>query len=359
MGRIRKDGNPLGLEQRVYWHHGQFWYRHRDGKAERLGTDLKKANARARVYNDPHKRYGTLGYFLDRYIADARAGRLLRQKKPRTISDNEKEAEYLKAAFDKMLPQELVERPDLIAKYRDRRTAKVRANRELSLLSAMYSWLIESGECPGLRQNPVLLIARNRETQKERYVEDAEFRAVYALAQRSVCMAMTMVYRTLQRPADVLEWRSQDVRVKTVAGTATDVITVTQNKTEHTVDIQITPDVDEAIKMLSPDGTLGRTVIVDGVTRIEPYLVHTLDGKPYTVDGIGAMLRRYCHKAGVKTFGLMDVRAKGATDMYLRGIPLERIQMLMGHESVQTTEIYIKRMLQTISVASPNPAKVA
>src|SRR5689334_16934379 len=65
MGRKRKDGNPLGLEPRVYPHHGQFRYRHRDGTSEGLGTDLATANARARVYNDHEKRYGTIGYFLD------------------------------------------------------------------------------------------------------------------------------------------------------------------------------------------------------------------------------------------------------------------------------------------------------
>jgi site-specific recombinase XerD len=63
-------------------------------------------------------------------------------------------------------------------------------------------------------------------------------------------------------------------------------------------------------------------------------------------------------KAGVKTFGLMDVRAKGATDMYLAGVPLEHIQMLMGHRSVQTTEIYIKRLLATVSTVAPNSVKI-
>jgi integrase len=88
-------------------------------------------------------------------------------------------------------------------------------------------------------------------------------------------------------------------------------------------------------------------------------MVHDLTGEGYTVDGIGAMIRRYCKKAGVKSFGLMDIRAKGATDMYLAGVPLERIQMLMRHKSVQTTEIYIKRLLQTISVMQPNPLQIA
>jgi integrase len=39
---------------------------------------------------------------------------------------------------------------------------------------------------------------------------------------------------------------------------------------------------------------------------------------------------------------MYDIKGKGATDMYRSGVPLERIQMLCGHDSVTTTEIYIK-----------------
>lgn len=358
MGRRRKDGNPLGLEPRVEFHHGQFTYRHRDGRREQLGTDLAKANERARVYNDPAQRYGTLGYFLDLYIAEAKAGRLLRPKKPRTIADNEIEAGFLKTVFEKVFPSDLAAHPELIAQYRDKRTAKVRANRELSLLSALYTWMIERGHCPGLTTNPLREIQRNPESPKDRYVEDDEYRAVYAIAQRSVCMAMTLAYRTLQRPADVLSWGPQHVRIKTVAGASTDVLSIAQGKTGKRIDIEITEDLDEALKMLSPQGDLRRVRLAGGITRLTPYLVHTLDGQAYTVSGIRAMIRRYCAQAEVNPFALMDVRAKGATDMYLRGIPLERIQMLMGHESVQTTEIYIKRMLSTISIVSPNAGAV-
>ena len=142
MGRKRKDGNPLGLEKRVYWHHGQFIYRHRDGTVDQLGTDAKKANERAKLYNDPDGRYGTVAYFLDLYNAESRAGRLLKRKKPRTIADNLKEAEYLKAALGDYFPQQLIEDPSLISGYRDNRAAKVRGNRELSLLSAMFTWFL-------------------------------------------------------------------------------------------------------------------------------------------------------------------------------------------------------------------------
>jgi integrase len=354
VGRHRKDGNPLALEPRVYWHHGQFIYRHRDGSAEQLGTDVGRANERAKIYNDPENRFGTIGYFLDLYIAEAKAGRLHKKKAPRTIRDNEIEAKFLKAAFERNAPADLVREPNLIADYRDKRPdargrGKIRANRELSLLSSLYRWLIEKGHCPGLNMNPVLLIRRNPQPPKERYVEDAEVQAVYQIAQRSLCMALELTYRTLQRPEDVLLLQPSSVRAKTVSGASTRVLSVPQGKTGRTVDIEISPDIDAALAMLSG----GK------VQRLSEHLVHNLRGRKYTVDGIGAMIRKLCVLAGMKSFGLMDMRAKGATDMYLAGVPLERIQMLMGHKSVMTTEIYVKRLLSTIRIAQPNRQQMA
>lgn len=373
MGRKRKDGNPLGLERRVEAHHGQFRYLHRDGRKESLGTDIVKANERARIYNDPDGRIGTLGYFIDLRIAEARAGRLHKKLRPRTIDDNEEQAEILKVYFDKTHPADLVADPSPITEYRNirsapyldakgkqRKGAPVRANRELSLLSATYDWMIEEGKVRGLIVNPVKLIARNPESPKERYVEDAEYRPVYAIGQRSVCMAMEIVYRTLQRPSDVLALPPSAVRTQTVAGGSKRVLTVVQGKTGRTVHIELTADLEASLLMLSPDGVLGsRAITEDGKVRKHvPALIHTQEFQPYTEEGLGAMLRRYCHRAKVSTFGLMDVRAKGATDMYLAGESLEKIRELMGHASVKTTEIYIKRMLSTISVAAPNQRRV-
>jgi integrase len=111
--------------------------------------------------------------------------------------------------------------------------------------------------------------------------------------------------------------------------------------------------------MLTPDGCQLGTMRSPLRDEDRPDLVHTTAGEPYTTDGFGAMLRRYCVKAGVPTFGLMDVRAKGATDMYLRDVPLEHIQQLMGHASKTTTEIYIKRLLATVRIAQPNQRAVS
>lgn len=355
VGRKRKNGNPLGLEPRVEWHHGQFRYLHRAGPKEGLGTDVDKANARARIYNDPDGRHGTVGYFLELFLSAARGGALPAGWKlsERTVKDYEGETELFQLSpLGKLYPLDLVREPHLIGEYRDRRVVEgkgeVQANHALSLLSSMYRWLIETGECPGLLVNPVLLIRRFSRAPKDRYVEDHEYGPVHELALPSVRMAMALVYSTLQRPADVLGLPASPVRLKAVAGAQKRVIPVTQGKRGRHVDIEVTPELDAVLGILS-----GGKVV-----RLATALVHGRDGSGYTEDGLAAMLRRTCIKAKVKTFGLMDVRAKGATDMYLRGVPLERIQLLMGHKSVQTTEIYIKRLLATISTVAPNSVAV-
>ena len=45
---------------------------------------------------------------------------------------------------------------------------------------------------------------------------------------------------------------------------------------------------------------------------------------------------------GSASFGFRDLKGKGATDMYLSGRQLELIQVLCGHDSVTTTEKYVK-----------------
>lgn len=367
VGRKRSNGNPLGLEPRVYWKNGQWQYRHATLGWEKLGTDVVQANERAKQINNPNT-YGTLGHWIRAYIAEAKAGRLPAddKKSERTIEDYEEQAPFIEASpLWGMFPQDIVREHTVLGEYRDNRVnpitgkGKTRANRELSLVSATFSWMIELRKVPGVTVNPVDLITRFKEKQKERYVEDYEYRPVYGIAQRSICMALSLVYQTLQRPADILGLAPSALRTKSVAGTSTRILSVTQGKTGRVVDIEVTPELDDALHMLTPDGMLGRLRLAPTVSRIVPTLVHTTAGRQYTEDGFGAMLRRYCVKAKVKTFGLMDVRAKGATDMYLRDVPLEHIQILMGHASVQTTEIYIKRLLATVRIAKPNRVAIA
>ena len=53
---------------------------------------------------------------------------------------------------------------------------------------------------------------------------------------------------------------------------------------------------------------------------------------------------------------MRDLRAKGATDMF-RADPnnIRQIQLLLGHKSVRTTEIYIKELLTEIVRPNERP----
>jgi integrase len=56
--------------------------------------------------------------------------------------------------------------------------------------------------------------------------------------------------------------------------------------------------------------------------------------------------------AAMPSWGLYDMKGKGATDMWLSGVPLEQIQVLCGHDSVTTTERYVKSRWK--GIVAPN-----
>src|SRR5438874_13574419 len=68
--------------------------------------------------------------------------------------------------------------------------------------------------------------------------------------------------------------------------------------------------------------------------------VHKRNGKAFTRDGLGAMFRRHCvgsptHPVDpvIADFGLRDLRAKGATEMYRANRDaIHRVQLLLGHK---------------------------
>lgn len=354
MGRKRKS-NQLGLDPkrhaRLYPKHGAFYYVHKDGRWERLGTDLAEAKAKAEHYNDASGTFGTMAYWLDEFVlhCEKRVGLSKAQRglSKRTYEDYKENVTVLKDFFGKMLPSSV--EPYHVAQYLDigaQDGRPVRANREKSCLSAAFSWMLRQPDA-GVRLNPCVGVKRNPEQKRERYVEDAEFAAVYAIAEKSVRAFMDLIYRTLQRPEDILGWSSKHIVAKIDQGVKKRVIRTKQGKTGADLDIEITPEIDAILQTIY--GPLGPFVGMP--------LIHTKKGRPYTYSGLCAMLQRYRKKAKVDNFGFYDLKGKGATDMWLSGVPLEKVQVLCGHESVTTTEIYVKcRWRGTVT---PNQVQMA
>lgn len=362
MGRKRKINTDL--EDRVYERRGVYYYVHRDGRWERLGRNRAEANDRARLYNDPGGRFGTLVYWMDMFLVDCDARVKAGTLAPRTLEDyraafgtDDKPSALRVYLAPPMTPLDL--EPDMVQDYLTTNAQlgrPVPANREKSALSSCISWLIRTGRVPGLKVNPCLRasgIKRNPESKRDRYVTHEEYQAVYQVAHSSVRLMMELAYRTLQRPeSDIVHWTNEVLLTEDGIRK----LQFVQGKTGKSMKIAVPADLDALIRASLGD-----------VPKLRQHLVHTRDGKAYTYDGLSAMLKRSIARVNtqrkamglqpIKSFGFRDLKGKGATDMWRAGVPVEEIQLLCGHEDKSTTEIYVKqRWHQT---AQPNQVSMA
>lgn len=361
MGRQRKDGDPLGLAgTRLAFRRGRFFYIHRaDGRWEDVGTEVEAAKLAAKRFNNPGEAFGTCAWWFTEFLADCKLRVKAGTLSQRTLDDYTGYADDdgpLVAAFGRRYPEQI--QPVDVQGYLDFNAKldpprPVPANRERAFLSSCLSWLIRTGKVPGLVVNPCMRasgVQRNPESKRERYVTHEEYRAVYEAGNRAVRLAMELVYRTLQRPeVDVLAWKPANVRSKEGGK----VLHFRQSKTGKLIDIALV-------------GQLGALVAeaIGPVPQLHQPILHRLDGDAYTYDGISAMLKQaqakvraeHAKKKGplaeMPSFGLRDLKGKGATDMWLAGTPIEQIQLLCGHADKATTERYIKARWR--ATAQPN-----
>jgi integrase len=321
-----------------------------------MGSDVGTAKKRAALFNDPGSAYGTVSYWLDRFVEGFRADVKAKLKSERTLADYEgyiADGGPLKLYFGAMFPEDVL--PNHVQAYLEqgaRLGRPVPANREKACLSSMFSWLLRSAECPpGLQLNPCMRrsgVQRNPESKRERYVDHAEYRDVFACANRAVRLMMELTYRTLQRPeSDILRWDRREV-VKVRDGKR--VLDFKQWKTGRRMLIAFSPELDALIP--------AETKVVK-LHEPDP-IVRTLKGEFYTYDGLSAMLKKAIAAANRKrqadglptiaSFGFRDLKGKGATDMWQAGEPIEQIQLLCGHADKATTEIYVKaRWRETVA----------
>lgn len=350
MGRRRKNPDT-GLEPRVYLRSGGFYYVHRSGKWEHLGNDKAAANEKARLFNDPDGQYGTLVHWMDLFLVDCAARVKAGKLAQRTLDDytqaikgTDKKPGALRLFFEPpMTPLDVT--PAMVQDFLETNAQlgrPVPANREKAALSSCFGWLLRTEKVPGLQINPCLRasgIKRNPESKRERYVTHEEYQAVWAVAGASVRLMMELTYRTLQRPeSDIIAW---DTTVLAMEG-GKRILKFEQGKTGKRMQVGVSDDLNALIRASLGD-----------VPKLRQALVRTRDGEPYTYDGLSAMLKRSITKANkarkakglepIASFGFRDLKGKGATDMWLSGVPIETIQALCGHEDKATTEIYVKQ----------------
>ncbi|WP_040263758.1 tyrosine-type recombinase/integrase [Pseudomonas massiliensis] len=312
-----------------------YYYRDQTGKDIPLGKDLDQARMKWAELEarDKPSDLKVMKSIFDRYERD-----IIPKKAARTQRDNRAELKHLRAVFD-TAPVDAIS-PSMIAQYRDARTAKVRANREIATLSHVFNMAREWGLTA--KENPCQGVRKNKEAPRDYYANEAVWAAVYQSAAPELQEAMDLAYLTGQRPADVLLMRRDDIEG--------DYLLVQQNKTSQKL----------RIMMRHEDGSLnslGRLVeMIDKRTaeHASQYLLISKHGKRLTApmlrrrwDDARAKASELATAAGdtlliarIQAFQFRDIRPKAASEIK----NLEDASLLLGHTKSDITKKVYRRV---------------
>ena len=249
---------------------------------------------------------------------------------PRTQRDTDAELKRLLPVFGAMRPEDI--RPHHVQTYLDRRTALVRANREKARLSHLFNWARARGytDVP----NPCAGIRGHRERGRDRYVEDAEYLAVWQAADPILRDAMDLALYTGQRPGDLLRMQRSDIR--------DGVLHVRQGKTGTALRLRVDGALAEII-----DRALSRQR-----SAISHYLLADDRGQRITYDQLDRRFRSARKAAGVQ-FQFRDLRAKNASDTPT----VEEARARLGHTTTSMTDRYRRRHRgDLVAALATNPA---
>jgi integrase len=251
----------------------------------------------------------------------------LPSRAPKTQKDYGRHLDNLIACFgDSGL--DTIEPAD-VAEYRDCRSAKVQANRELALLSALWNWAREKGYTE--LANPVSGIKRNSESGRSNIMTDAQYDSIFAAADQTVRDAMQLARVTGARISDLLNLRRTDVRDGELV--------VRQSKTGEPVRFRLTgklkPIVDELLTR--PRSATGAYLIQDDRGQHIPYFTFA-DRFERARSAAGY---------GPNEVQFRDIRPKVASELD----DPKRAQEVLGHKHLSTTERHYRRIGKLVDPA--------
>ncbi|MFW5972393.1 MAG: tyrosine-type recombinase/integrase [Bacteroidota bacterium] len=324
MGRKRTKHHDLPPRLRpskagtYYYDHGYV-----DGRRywENLHTkDLKTAKLKwaeleAQRNSPPPSRIRTVQQLFDWYTAH-----YFSALSAKTQDERARHFRFLAEVFGGMRPDAV--KPQHIAQYREARSKKVAANREISSMNRVYAQAYELGL---VASNPCTGVRRNSERARSRYVTDDEFQAVKELADPWFRAVLDLAYITALRRGDLVEIRRSQITEKGLE--------IDHRKTLWSAGIRMSDALRSVIDELR------------SVAKSE-YLLCDARGSKISADRIKTKWRYLREKAirhgamdEERPWTFHDLRAKAGTDAEERGIDPQR---LLGHTSRQQTEAYLR-----------------
>ncbi|MNJ36371.1 Phage integrase family protein [compost metagenome] len=264
-------------------------------------------------------------------------------KMPRTQKDNLLSLKQLRAAFSEA-PIDAIT-PQVLAQYRDKRSGKVRANREIALLSHIYNMAREWGITE--KENPAAGVRKNKERPRDFYAGPEVWNVVYGCAVPELREAMDLAYLTGQRPADVLSMRAADC----IEG----YLQVSQGKTAKKLRIELNTD-----NRANQLGLLIEHLMTQRKERgiRNPFLITTEDGRNVTAsmlrlrfdDARKAAAARALENQDrvlaekIQQFQFRDIRPKAASEIG----DLTHASRLLGHTDKRITDTVYRRLGEVV-----------
>lgn len=337
---------PRMLARRRTLKSGEVWtgyyYNGRDESGKRqeipLGTDLNKA---IRKWAELECTDVPVDASLMRYAFDQYERDILPKKKPSTQRENRLCLKQLRPVFDNVAINSVT--PQHISRYRDARSAPVRANREIALFSHVFNMAREWGFTK--KDNPCRGVRRNEEDPRDYYAEADVWDAVYAAGGQVLRDAMDLSYLTGQRPADVLKMSKHDI--------LNDELRVRQNKTGHALRIRLYVDGQPTQLAACVDRLLARPLQSMGgelicAERGQPLTQKMLRDRFEAAREEAAKAAKKARKsdleARIKAFQFRDIRPKAASEM----ASLQDASSLLGHTDTQITKKVYRRTGESV-----------
>ncbi|HBN7019268.1 TPA: tyrosine-type recombinase/integrase [Escherichia coli] len=241
---------------------------------------------------------------------------------PRTQKDYLAHEKYLLAVFGEAEAKSI--KPEHVRRYMDARGKKsrVQANHEHSSMSRVYRWGYQRGFVPS---NPCVGVDKYPKPQRDRYITDEEYLAIYDCATDPVKAAMEIAYLCAARVSDVLKMDWNQIMDKGIF--------IQQGKTGVKQIKAWTDRLHSAVNLCRKSGE-------DGA------VIKTMYGERYSYKGFNEAWRKARNAAAEKigrpldcTFH--DLKAKGISDYEGSGRDKQKFS---GHKTESQVLVYDRKV---------------
>lgn len=264
---------------------------------------------------------------------------------PRTQKDYLRALDVLEDEFGARAPDDV--KPRDIGRFLDVRKGKIHRNRQVAVLSAVYSKCVGRWYCAD--RNPCSEVERNASSKRTRYVTDAEYKIVYDAMPPRIQITMDLAVITGQRQGDLLKLRWEDVTPEGVLF----VVSKTRKKVGKKLLVEMSPTLEAIL-------TRARKMLPH---LPREYVIRTEEGLPYTPEGFRAIwqrrMKRLCRgyyrkprgkepvwvpPALPERYTFHDLRAKSVSDSDTIELAYERA----GHTSMAMTRSVYDRGVRKV-----------